>query len=96
MRACSTLIVLLVSANSVLADVWVFRPPKQKASVWAITSSQPSVTPKSAKTCPCSNQCACGCNAGKECDCNKPRQVEGSPYRIVQQAESWSCTVGGG
>lgn len=76
----TVLAAMLYYCPSYAGEVWVVNRKPAK-SVWVVAAKpvQPAITPKAiAKTCDCSNQCACGCNSGKECNCNQPAQ--GSVY----------------
>lgn len=85
-----SIVCLLILACPCYGEVWKITQTSSAKSVWAITQKPSKVS----KVCACSKECTCGCNQGKECDCGKPKPQ--SPYRIVTQPESWSCTVGNG
>ena len=77
------------ATNAMAGEVWVVKPKPAK-SVWVVHKPSNDLKVR-AKTCPCSNLCECGCNAGKECNCN---QVKVAPS-IESRTITSSVCVGG-
>lgn len=70
-------------------------PTLQRPRQYPILAVSQAVKSPPAKSCPCSPQCTCGCNAGEVCECGNMSQVRPTYQRFTTTATCTTCSPGG-